>query len=35
MAPWSPFDASNIHAFRLKVKELRYTFSWIQIPIRP
>jgi CHAD domain-containing protein len=27
LAAWPPFDASNIHAFRLKVKELRYTLQ--------
>ena len=24
LGEWPPLDASNIHAFRLKVKELRY-----------
>lgn len=27
LGAWPPFDASNIHAFRLKVKELRYTLQ--------
>lgn len=27
LGEWPPLDASNIHAFRLKVKELRYTLQ--------